>query len=153
MEKDATPTAQEQLDALASSHELAVERIVLPWRDVIALAVAMNACLLALVLPIILSDGWTLLIQAAFTAALVVLALKHRQSQSMKRPLFRVHGSWIVTVFAAVGFGLALAVGIYARLHDDPWLGAAALLINTAADLAAFGGIGFLLRRQFARLT
>jgi hypothetical protein len=44
-------------------------------------------------------------------------------------------------------------VSIYARSQDDPWLGAAALLINFAGYLVVYGGMGFLVRRQAARLT
>ena len=127
--------------------------MVLPWRYVVVWAVLMNGCMLSLVLPIVLSDGWTLLIQGAFLAAAVALLLIQKSHQGVKRPLLRVQGAWIVTVICAVGGGSALAVGIYARSKDDAWLGAAALLINFAALLVAYGGLGFLLRRQFARLT
>ena len=44
----------------------------------------------------------------------------------------------MVTVVGAVGFGSALALAIYAQLHDDAWLGGAALVINTAAYHATY---------------
>ncbi len=152
MENESTATAREQLEALASSRELALERMVLPRWHVIGLAVAMNACLLTVVVPIVLSDGWTLLIQIVFTGALLALVLQQRKSPGVKRPLLRVDGAWIVTVVGSIGFASAFAMAIYARSQDDPWLGAAALVINFASYLAAYGGLGFLLRRQFAQL-
>jgi hypothetical protein len=153
MENKSAQAAQEQLAILSASRELALERIVLPWWHVVGLAVAMNGCLLTVVLPIVLSDSWTLLIQGAFTAALLVLVLKQRGSKGVKRPRLRVQGAWVLTVICSVGFGAALAVAIYARTQEDPWLGGAALLINFASYLVVYGGLGFLLRRQFARLA
>lgn len=153
MESDSAPSAEEQLVSLAASRESALGRLLLPWRYVVGWAVVMNVCMLTVVLPIFLSDGWVLLIQAAFLAAAIALLRKQKSRQVIKRPLIRVQGGRILTVFTTVGLGSALAVGIYARSHDDPWLGAAALLINFVAYLIAYGGLGFLLRRQCARLT
>jgi hypothetical protein len=153
VENKSAPSAREQLESLAVSRELALGRILLPWRYVLAWAIVMNICMLPVVLPIVLSDGWTLLIQGAFLAAGAALLLAQTRHQAVKRPLLRIQGGWILTVVVGVGGGLALAVGIYARSNDDPWLGAAALLINFAVYLVAYGGPGFLLRRQSSRLT
>lgn len=153
MENKSAPSAREQLESLAASRELALTRMFLPWRYVVAWAVLMNGCMLSLVLPVVLSAGWTLLIQGAFFAAAVALFPVLKSHQGVKRPLLRVQGAWVVTAICVVGGGSALAVGIYARSKDDPWLGATALLINFAVLLVAYGGLGFLLRRQFARIT
>ena len=153
MESESALSAREQLESLAASRELALGRIVLPWRYVIGWAVFMNACMLPVVLPIVLSDDWILLIQGAFLAAGVALLVKQKSRQRVKRPRLRVQGAWILSVVCAVSLGSALAVGIYARSKDDPWLGAAALVINFAGYLVVYGGFGFVLRRRFARLT
>lgn len=145
--------AQEQLESLAANRELALGRMFLPGRYVIGWAILMNACMLPLVLPIFLSDDWTLIVQGAFTAAMVALLLTQRRHHRVKRPSLRVEGAWILTIVCNVGLGSALALAIYARWKDNPWLGAAALLINFAGYVAAYGGQGFLVRRQLARLT
>ena len=153
MENQSAQAAREQLESLATSRDLALGRILLPRRYVIGWAVLMNACMLPLVAPIFVSDDWTLLIQGVFFTASVALLLTQKSHRGLKRPLLRVQGAWILNVVCSVVLGSALAVGIYARSKDDPWLGAAALLINSAGYLVAYGGLGFLLRRQVARLT
>ena len=160
MESTSSQSAREQLESLAAGRELALGRIFLPGRYVIGWAILMNACMLPLVLPIVLSDDWTLIVQSAFAAAMVALLLtqlnrqgvKRLNRQGVKRPRLRVEGAWILTLVCNVGLGSALALAIYARWKDDPWLGAAALLINFVGYLAAYGGQGFLVRRQLARL-
>jgi hypothetical protein len=146
-------SAQVQLEALAASRELALERMFVPRRYVIGWAILMNGCMLPVVLPIFLSEDWTLLIQAAFLVAMIALLLTQLSREGVKRPRVRVQGAWILSVICAVSLGSALAVAIYARSKDDPWLGAAALLINFAGYLVVYGGLGFLVRRQVARLT
>ena len=153
MESTSAQSAREQLESLAAGRELALGRMFLPGRYVIGWAILMNACMLPLVLPIVLSDDWTLVVQGAFTAAMVALLLTQLNRQGVKRPRLRVEGAWILTLVCNVGLGSALALAIYARWKDDPWLGAAALLINFAGYLAAYGGQGFLVRRQLARLA
>jgi hypothetical protein len=153
MESEPSQSAQERLDSLAASRELVLGRIALPWGYVIGGAIVGNACMIALVLPIVISEGWTLLVQSSFLAAGLGLLLRNRADQRVKRPRLRLQGSWMLTVVTTIGLGSALAVGIYARSKDDPGLGAAALLINFAAYMVVYGGLGFLLRRQVARLT
>jgi hypothetical protein len=153
MESDSAQSAQERLDSLAASRELALGRIALPGGYVIGGAIVGNACMIALVLPIVISEGWTLLVQGSFLAAGAALILTHRADQRVKRPKLRVQGAWMLSLVTTIGMGSALAVGIYARLKDDPRLGAVALLINFVAYLFVYGGLGLLLRRQFARLT
>ena len=153
MESKSAQSAREQLDSLAASRELALGRLFLPWPYVIGWAVVMSGCALPVVLPIVLSDDWTMLVQGVYFAAALALLLTQMSREGVKRPRLRVQGAWIVSVACAVGLGSALAVGIYARSKDDPWLGAAALVINFAAYVVAFGGLGLLLRRRFARLT
>lgn len=151
--QSAQGSAQEQLESLAASRELALGRMFLPRRYVIGWAILMNGCMLPLVLPIVLSDDWTLLIQGAFLVAMIALLLAQLGRQGVKRPRLRVQGAWILNVVCAVSLVSAFPMAIYARSKDDPWLGAAALLINSAGYLVAYGGLGFLLRRQLARLT
>jgi hypothetical protein len=153
MESDSARSAQAHLEALAASRELALGRIVLPWRYVIAWAIVGNACLIALVLPVLVSEGWTLLAQGFFLAAGAALLLMQRSDQRVKRPRVHIQGAWILTVVCVIGLGSALALGIYARSTDDPRLAVASLLINFSSYLLVYGGGGFLLRRQFARLT
>ncbi len=153
MESDSARFAQEHLDTLAASRELAFGRIVLPWRYVIGWAIFGNACMIALVLPVLVSEGWTLLVQGLFLAAGAALLLLQRSDERVKRPKLRIQGAWILTVVSAIGMGSALAMGIYARSTDDPRLAVAALLINFSSYLVVYGGGGILLRRQFARLT
>jgi hypothetical protein len=153
VESEPRRLAQEQLDSLAACRELALARIALPWRHVVVAAVVTNGCMVSVVLPIVLSEGWTLLIQGAFLAPAIPLLLTQRRQQRVKRPRLRVQGAWVLSVVATVGLGSALAMAIYARSTDDPWLGAVALSMNFAACLVAYGGLSFLLRRQFARLT
>lgn len=148
MESNTGESAQEQLAALAASRERAIGRILLPWRYVIGYAVVANQCLLSLVLPIVLSYGWTLLVQTAFLAASIALLVTQRRRQAVKRPMFRIQGAWVVNVIMHVGLGSALVVGILARAKGSPWLGATALLLNFAGFLVVYGGHGFLLRRQ-----
>ena len=153
METNSGASARAQLDELAASREVALGRVVLPWRYVVGYAVAMNGCMFSAVLPIFMSENWTILVQAASLAALVALVVMQRRRQVVKRPLLRVRGAWILNVVCAVGFGSALAVAIYARSKDSAWLGVGALLINTVAWLAAYGGVGLLLRRQVNRVA
>ncbi|MFL6004045.1 MAG: hypothetical protein ACJ72P_14660 [Nocardioides sp.] len=153
MESDSTQAAQEQLTSLSASRELALERIVLPWRYVIGFAVVANGCLLPVVLPIVLSDDWTMPIQGALVAVGVVLLLTLRRRPGVKHPRLRVQGASVLTAVGVVGSIGALAVGIYARSEDNPWLGAAALLINLAAWLVVYGAVGFLLRHRVARVA
>ncbi len=153
MESDTARSAQEHLDSLAASRELALGRITLPWGYVIGGAVVGNGCMITLVLPIVISEGWTLLVQGAFLAAGAALLWTHRADQRVKGPKLRLKGTQLLTVVTATGFVSALAVGIYARSKDDPLLGAVALLINFAAYLVVYGGVSFLLRREVARLT
>lgn len=155
MESNPTHSAQEQLDSLAASREQTLVRLVLPWRYVIGWAIFANAFILPTVLPIVLSDGWTVLIMCAFLAGGVVLLLRTEKSQKshqgVRRPKLRIKGDWILPVLFMSGMASAFALAIYASSKDNPWLGFAAVLINSAACLVVYGGVGFLLRRQFAR--
>ena len=153
MESDSAQAAQERLTSLAASRELALERIVLPWRYVIGFAVVANGCMLPVVLPIVLSDDWTMLIQGVLLAVGVALLLTQKRRPGVKRPRLRVQGASVLTAVGAVGSIAALAVGTYARSEDNPWLGAAALSLNLAAYLVVYGAVGFLLRHRLARLT
>lgn len=129
-----------------------LERIALPGRQAVAWAVVMNACMIALVAPIILSPGWSLLAQGVFATGVVVLAVKQAGTERVKRPKIHVPGAWVASVAGIAGLSAALALAVYARLHDNPWLAAADLVVNFAGYLVAYGGLGFLLRRQYARL-
>lgn len=153
MESDSARSAQDQLDALVASRELALGRLVLAWRYLIAWAIVGNACMIALVLPVLVSQGWTLLVQGLFFAAGAALLRMQRSDQRVNRPRVHIQGAWILTAVCVVAGGSALAPGIYARSTDDPPLAVATLLINFVSYLVAYGGGGFLLRRQFARLT
>ena len=153
MESDSARSAQAHLDALAASRELAFGRIMLPWRYVIGWAIFGNACMIALVLPVLVSEGWTLLVQGLFLTAGVALLLLQRSEERVKRPKLHIQGAWILTTVSSVGMGSALVTGIYARTTNDPRLAVAALLINFCSYLVIYGGGGILLRRQFARLT
>jgi len=152
VESNSPPTAQEQLDALATGREQMLERIAMSARESVAYAVVMNACMVALVAPTFLSWGWTMLVQAACLVGMVVLAAKQGGRERVKWPKLRVPGARAVSALALLTLLAALVMGIYARTHDNPWLGAAALLVNFAGYLVIYGGMGFLLRRQYSRL-
>lgn len=154
MESKPPHSAREQLASLAASREMALGRILLPWRYVVGFAVVMNGALIGVVLPIFVSpDSWTpLIVQAAFLVAMLALLLAHKRRQVVRRPLLRVRGAQKVTAVSFLGGFAALAVGIYASITDNPWLGAAALLINFASYLVLYGGLRFLFQRQVAQL-
>lgn len=147
---DAT-TARAELERLSLKRQVALERMVMPWRYVIGWSVVMNGCMLAVVLPIVLSMGWTLLIQAVFLGAAIAL-FRRQQPLGVERAEYRVEGEWLLNALCVIGGGGALALGILARSQESALLGGAALLVNAAALLVAYGGHGFLIRRQLARL-
>jgi hypothetical protein len=153
MESNSGESARAQLEELASGREQALARITLPWPYVVGYAVLMNGCTFTVVLPIFMSEDWTMLVQAACLAGLIAMVKLQRRRHGVRRALLRVRGAWILNVVLGVSFVSALAVATYARVHDDAWLGIGALLINFVAWLAAYGGVGLLLRRQVNRVA